>query len=205
MRQRLPHLFFTREDTLLIAKELLGTFLMSAIGGALTGGRITEVEAYCGREDRACHAWGGRRTKRNEIMYGEGGYLYVYLCYGMHALANIVTHTVDEPHAILIRALEPTVGLPLMLQRRGPTASTSNVTGGPAMVTQALGITTAHSGLQIGGELVWVEEREEKIFAEEVIASPRIGVAYAGADAALPWRLRLRKRLAQRTKRVASP
>ncbi len=109
--------FYQRENVIQIAKELLGKILVTNWKGIITSGRIVECEAYAGVIDKASHASGGRRTARNEIMYGEGGYAYVYLCYGIHHLFNVVTNSKGEPHAILVRALDPVEGIEEMLLR----------------------------------------------------------------------------------------
>src|SRR6266705_4368285 len=111
--------FYGRKNVLQIAKELLGKILVTNWKGIITSGRIVECEAYAGVIDKASHASGGRRTVRNEIMYGEGGYAYVYLCYGIHHLFNVVTNSTDIPHAILIRAIDPIQGINTMLARTG--------------------------------------------------------------------------------------
>src|SRR5580765_1546627 len=115
---KLPRSFYTRENVLQIAKELMGKFLVTQINVLVTSGMITETEAYAGEIDKASHAYGGRRTNRTEIMYAKGGTAYVYLCYGIHHLFNVVTNKKDHPHAILIRAVEPIEGIEMMMQRR---------------------------------------------------------------------------------------
>jgi DNA-3-methyladenine glycosylase len=188
---KLNHFFYRRSDTLQIAKDLLGKFLFSKINGELTGGLIVETEAYVGIEDKACHAYANRRTPRTEVMYSQGGVTYVYLCYGIHALFNIVTNTVDEPHAVLIRAIEPTVGINIMLQRRKKTKLEASLTAGPGSLTQALGITCLHNNLDLMGEVIWIEEREQKIKSENIICSPRVGINYAAEFVHKPWRFRI--------------
>src|SRR5438132_14057715 len=117
--QKLPPTFYQRADVLTIAKELLGKLLVTQFNGQVTSGRIVETEAYNGVIDRASHAFGGRRTKRTEVMYGNGGTAYVYFTYGMHHLFNVVTNKADVPHAVLIRAVEPITGIEEMLLRTG--------------------------------------------------------------------------------------
>ncbi|MBS0615496.1 MAG: DNA-3-methyladenine glycosylase [Verrucomicrobia bacterium] len=175
--------YFLSDDVVAIARSLIGKHLFSTIGGELTGGRIIETEAYRGPDDRACHAFGGRRTKRTEVMFHEGGVAYVYLCYGIHPLLNVVTGPKDHPHAVLIRALKPTHGLEIMRNRRG---NKENLCRGPGVLTQALGITLEHNGLPLCAPPLWVEERETNDLV--IQSSPRIGVDYAGEDALLPWR-----------------
>lgn len=179
-------------DTLHLAKELLGMLLITRFDGVETSGRITETEAYLGETDRASHAFGGRRTARTETMYLPGGHAYVYLCYGIHHLFNIVTHQKDIPHAILIRAIEPIVGIDHMLKRRNKSKADFSLTRGPGSLSQALGIRTIHSGimLQTSGIIIAEEENREKKGMIEV--STRIGVDYAGSDALLPYRFSLK-------------
>lgn len=188
---KLPVSFYQQEDVLDISQQLLGKFLLTHIDQALTGGMIVETEAYRAPEDRASHAFGMRRTKRNEVMYQPGGVSYVYLCYGLHALFNIVTNQHGIPHAILIRALEPTIGLETMLKRRNKMKVDRSLTGGPGALTQALGISLIHNGLSLTGDTIWVEDRGISLKQNEIIASPRVGIDYAGEDASLPWRFRI--------------
>jgi DNA-3-methyladenine glycosylase len=151
-----------------------------------------ESEAYCGENDLACHSHSGRRTSRTEIMFQEGGVAYVYLIYGIYALFNIITNEHEKADAVLIRAIEPTAGIPEMLLRRGHTKLTSKLTAGPGLVTIALGIKTKHYGTDLTGNLIWLEDRGISVPADQLVASPRVGVAYAGEDALLPWRFRLK-------------
>ena len=185
--------FYRRTDVVAISRELLGKYLFSRIPGVgLSGGRIVETEAYAGPEDRASHAHGNRRTVRTEIMFHAGGVAYVYLCYGMHALVNVVTGMEGVPHAILIRAVEPTYGIDLMLVRRGREQVDRRLAGGPGMMSQALGIDTRCNGMNLRGGRLWIEDRGGDVADGDIIASPRVGVDYAGADAARPWRFRIR-------------
>src|ERR1700741_1441905 len=115
--KKLPVSFYQRENVFEIAKELLGKLLVTKWNGVVSSGRIVEVEAYNGIIDKASHAFAGRRTARNEIMYAKGGVAYVYLCYGIHHLFNVVTNDPETPHAILIRAAEPVYGIDIMLMR----------------------------------------------------------------------------------------
>ena len=195
MGQRLSAAFYERDDVRLIARELLGAVLYTRLPdpsgdgfSVLTGGRIAETEAYVGTTDRACHAYGGRRTRRTEIMYAPGGVAYVFLCYGIHALFNVVTSARDLPQAVLIRAIEPTQGMDLMLRRRGKQRASHRLTTGPGCVTQALGIEIGHTGTSLLGEEIWIEAAPEPPAASRIAATPRIGVDYAGLDALHPWR-----------------
>jgi len=189
---KLPKEFYTRPDVVQISKELLGKFLYTNIDGILTGGMIVETEAYSGRNDKACHAHLERRTKRTEIMYTEGGHAYVYLIYGIYSLFNIVTNVAGLADAVLIRAIEPMEGLPEMQLRRNLPGIQHNLTGGPGLLTMALGIKTKHYGEDLTGNLIWVEDQGVKIPETEIMASPRVGVAYAEEDALLPWRFRIK-------------
>jgi len=181
--------FYQRSDVVKIAKELLGKILVTKWNNIETSGRIVEVEAYNGVVDKASHAAGGRRTNRNEVMYGEGGMSYVYLCYGIHHLFNVVTNRPETPHAILIRALEPIRGIDVMLERTGKKKLDNTLTKGPGNVSKALGISFKHhSGLSLLSKELFIAEDDFKLSKKDIIASPRIGVDYAGEDALLPYR-----------------
>src|SRR4030095_15975015 len=188
MVKKLGAEFYNRKDVVKIAKDLLGKILVTHWKGIITSGRIVESEAYAGVIDKASHASGGRRTMRNEIMYGEGGYTYVYLCYGIHHLFNVVTNSKDIPHAILIRALEPIDGIDTMLRRTNKKKLDYTLTRGPGNVSRALGIFTKHSGLSLLGRRIFIADDGAKYNKDEIAASPRIGVDYAGDDAFLPYR-----------------
>lgn len=185
--KKLPFEFYRRNDVLEVSKELLGKILVTKWKG-VTSGRIVEVEAYAGVFDRASHAAGGRRTQRNEIMYDEGGYSYVYLCYGIHHLFNVVTNVKDVPHAILVRAVEPIKGVDKMLDRTGKEEPDATLTSGPGNVSKALGIYTKHSGLSLRGPDLFIAEDGYTYSPGEIAASPRIGVDYAGEDSKLNFR-----------------
>lgn len=180
--------FYQRTNVLIIAKELLGKILVSRFEGIETSGRIVEVEAYHGVTDKASHAYGGRRTSRNEVMYAAGGISYVYLCYGIHHLFNVVTHTKETPHAILIRALEPLKGIDEMLRRTGKKKPDHTLTRGPGNLSKALGMSTGHSGLSLSSRELYITDDGFSYPKKEIIASARIGVDYAGNDALLPYR-----------------
>ena len=190
--QKLAASFYNRENVLQISKELLGKFLVSKIDGIKTSGMITEVEAYAGVIDRASHAYGGRRTDRTEIMYAKGGTAYVYLCYGIHHLFNVVTNKKDIPHAILIRALEPVEGISDMMLRRKKSKFDYTLTKGPGALSAALGIRVNKTGSSLRGNTIWIEDRGIKIPSKKMVVSKRIGVDYAGADAALLYRFYIR-------------
>src|SRR5258705_4782220 len=154
----------------------------------MTSGRIVECESYAGVKDKASHASGGRRTERNEIMYGKGGYAYVYLCYGIHHLFNVVTNIKDVPHAILIRALQPVEGIDIMLERIKKENADNKLTRGPGNLSKALGIYTIHNGNSLLSKELFIGDDDFEIRKSEIIASPRIGVGYAEEDALLPYR-----------------
>ncbi|MDL2297358.1 DNA-3-methyladenine glycosylase [Bacteroidales bacterium OttesenSCG-928-B11] len=183
--------YFLCEDVVFLAKDLIGKYLFTKKEGQISGGIICETEAYNGVVDRASHAYGGRRTQRTETMYAEAGTVYVYLCYGMHHLFNIVTNRKDIPHAILIRAIFPTHGEELMLKRTGKRQSSPQLTDGPGKLSKALGITVKDDGILMPSTEIWLENRGLIIDPTQIEVTPRIGVDYAGEDAKLPYRMRL--------------
>jgi DNA-3-methyladenine glycosylase len=183
----LPEDFYIRKHVVQIAKELLGKVLVTNFEGERTAGMIVETEAYAGVGDKASHAYGGRRTARTETMYSRGGVAYVYLCYGIHHLFNVVTNTEDIPHAVLIRAVEPMEGVDIMLARRGKPKLTPQLTAGPGALSQALGINTGHTGLSLNTH-IFIEDRGIKIKSRDIEAGTRVGVAYAEEDAYMPYR-----------------
>lgn len=184
--------FYRRKDVARISKELLGKVLCTQFDGEpVTSGIITETEAYCGRNDKACHA-NGKRTERTEVMYHDGGVAYVYLCYGIHHLFNIVTNVEGQADAVLIRAIEPLKGIEYMMQRRGKESLSPELTAGPGRLSQALGIRTDHYGTDLTGGTIWIEKGEQSPQEKDIESSPRIGVEYAGADAQRPWRFFIR-------------
>ncbi|MGZ5243284.1 MAG: DNA-3-methyladenine glycosylase [Bacteroidia bacterium] len=190
---KLPHSYYQQEDVISLSKDLLGKFLFTNINDeGITGGIIVETEAYAGATDKASHAHNNRFTNRTKTMFEAGGVTYVYLIYGFYYLLNFVTSSHGIPHAILIRAIEPTHGIPLMLQRRKMIELQPKITAGPGVLTQALGINKSHNGLDLTGDTIWVEDRGLYYPDEEVIASPRVNVAYAADDALLPWRFRVK-------------
>ncbi|MCQ2280625.1 MAG: DNA-3-methyladenine glycosylase [Bacteroidales bacterium] len=186
--KRLQKSYFLQHDVLSISRDLIGKYLFSIREGQIAGGIISEVEAYNGTGDKACHAYGGRRTRRNEMMYHEGGVAYVYLCYGMHALLNFVTNEADIPDAVLIRSIIPTHGEELMLQRTHKKQVSPQITCGPGRVTKALGITTEDNGCSLTEDKLWIEDRGLIIPDDKILITPRIGVDYAEEDAKLPYR-----------------
>lgn len=180
--------FYKRSNVLQIARELLGKVLTTKWNGIITSGRIVEVEAYNGIVDKASHAFGGRRTNRNEIMYADGGVAYIYLCYGIHHLFNVVTNTKGIPHAILIRAIEPIEGVDEMMKRTGKKKLDYTLTKGPGNVSKALGLFTMQTGQSLNSKDLFLADDAHRYRRIETGASPRIGVDYAGKDAFLPYR-----------------
>lgn len=190
----LPLDFYIRPDPVQISKDLLGKYLVTNFDKKITAGKIVETEAYRAPDDRACHAFANRRTARTEVMFFEGGRAYVFLCYGIHHLFNVVTGPVNAAHAVLVRAIEPVDNVKLMLERRGVSQLSYKLTAGPGALTQALGIQTHHTGLSLldTASQIWIEDRGETILEENILASPRVGVAYAKECAAWPWRFRIK-------------
>jgi len=185
---KLPFSYYLNQDVIFLAKNLLGKVLFTEIEGKVTAGIITETEAYFGIQDKASHAYGGRRTDRTETLYNQGGISYVYLCYGIHNLFNIVTSVKDEPHAVLIRAIEPLIGKEIMEYRRNIPASKAAISAGPGSAAKALGIDRSFNKKDLTGEEIWVEDHGIRYTPDEIIATPRVGVEYAKEDALLPWR-----------------
>ena len=186
-QRKLPKEFYTRSNVLVIARELLGKLLVVPHeSGKRVSGMIVEVEAYRGPEDRASHAYGGRRTRRTETMYQSGGLAYVYFVYGMYNQFNVVTNTRDIPHAILVRALEPVEGLEIMRTRRHQQPD-RNLTNGPGKLCIALGIDRQLDKADLLGDRVWIEDYL-KVSRGRILKGPRIGVDYAGEWVETPWR-----------------
>jgi DNA-3-methyladenine glycosylase len=178
-------------DVVLLAKSFLGKELHTCIDGRHTSGIIVETEAYSGAVDQACHAFPNKYTKRTATMFKTGGIAYVYLVYGMHHLFNIVTNNEGEADAVLIRAIEPRLGLETIMQRRKTVQNNRLLTGGPARLTQALGITVEDDQTELQGERIWLTDNAP-IDDAKIVADTRIGVDYAGNDALLPWRFYIR-------------
>lgn len=189
--RKLPLSFYHQTDVVEISRQLVGRVLCTKIGDSpLTSGIIVETEAYCGRNDKACHA-NNSRTERTEIMYHEGGVAYIYLCYGIHHLFNVVTNREGLADAVLVRAVEPLDGTGTMLQRRNAENVGPSLTAGPGRLTQALGISTDFYGTDLTGNTIWIEDRNINIEKNRITAAPRIGVDYAGEHAKRPWRFYL--------------
>jgi DNA-3-methyladenine glycosylase len=184
---KLPREFYTRPSVLTVARDLLGKLLVvPAASGERVSGMIVEVEAYRGPEDRASHAYGGRRTRRTETMYGQGGVAYVYFVYGMYYQFNVVSNVADIPHAILVRALQPVEGIELMRERRHQHPD-HNLTNGPGKLCIALSIDRTLDNADLSGERVWLEAYES-ISPRRIATGPRIGIDYAEAWIDKPWR-----------------
>lgn len=188
----LPKQFYQRLEVTDIARELLGMYILTCIDGNITSGKIVETEAYMGITDKASHAYGGRRTARTETLYRPGGIAYVYLCYGIHHLFNVVTGPENTPHAVLIRGIEPLSGIDTMLARRNMEALKPQLSAGPGALSKALAIDRRHNGMDLENGDICLSPALEPIFEEEIVSSPRIGVAYAKEDALLPWRFSLK-------------
>lgn len=186
--RRLGSRFYMHADVVYLAKTLIAKVLVTNINNIITAGRIVETEAYNGEIDKASHAYGGRRTNRTEVMYSPGGVAYVYLCYGIHHLFNIVTNKAGTPHAVLVRAVEPVTGIADMLIRTGKHKPDNTLTRGPGNVSKALGINTLHTGAKLGGNEIFLLDDGKTYLPGEIGESPRIGVDYAGEDALLPYR-----------------
>lgn len=188
LMKKLPLDFYIRYDVVTLAKELLGKIVFSEIDGRRTSGRIVETEAYAGISDRASHSFNGRRTRRNEHMYSKGGTAYIYICYGIHRMLNVVTNVAGVPDAILIRAIEPLDGHELMLERTNKKTGDVTITKGPGNVAKSLGIAKIHSGELLTGPVIYLADDGYVIEKDQIGESKRIGVDYAGADALLPYR-----------------
>ena len=187
---KLDESFYLRNDVVIIAKDLLGKVLVTKIDRKVIAGIIVETEAYSYRE-KGCHAYNSRMTERNSVMFKSGGHAYVYLCYGIHHLFNIVTNVEGKADAVLIRALQPLVGEPHMMDRMD-TTSLKKITSGPGKLTKALGINLSMNGEYLLNNKVWIEDQSIKISKSSIVASSRIGIDYAGEDAQLPWRFTIK-------------
>ncbi|MFN1219256.1 DNA-3-methyladenine glycosylase [Chryseobacterium kwangjuense] len=176
---KLPLSYYLNQDVIFLAKDLLGKILFTEIDGQITAGVIVETEAYFGVVDKASHAYGGRRTERTETLYGQGGVSYVYLCYGIHHLFNVVTSVEGEPHAVLVRAVEPLLGQEIMELRRKMSFTKPAISSGPGSAAKALGIDRNFNRKDLTENEIWIEDHGIRFSPEEIVAGPRIGVAYA--------------------------
>jgi len=192
MMKKLAPSFYRRADVLAVARDLLGKLLVTEFNNQVTAGRIVETEAYNGIGDKASHAYGGRRTNRTEVMYGGGGTAYVYLCYGIHHLFNVVTNEKNIPHAVLIRGVEPVKGLEFMLKRLKKSKPDHSIGRGPGNVSKALGISVIHTSHSLGGPEIYIADDGFKLAEGQLVSGPRIGVDYAGEDASLPYRFHIK-------------
>ena len=192
--KKLKKSFYTRTDVLQISKDLLGKHLVTNFDGQRTVGKIVETEAYRAPDDKACHAHLNRFTKRTQVMFEEGGVAYIYLCYGIHHLFNIVTAKKGMAHAILVRGIEPVENVELMMERRGMDKLKPQLTAGPGVLSKAMGITKAFTGTSLVADdaLIWIEDSGESIQEEEIICSPRVGIDYAEECALWDWRFRIK-------------
>lgn len=185
--KKLPLSFYLQNDVLKIAKELLGKVLVTKWNNEYTSGRIVETEAYAGETDKASHASKGR-TARTEVMFNEGGKAYIYLCYGIHQMFNIVTNKEGVPDAVLVRGVEPIDGIDIMLKRTGKKKPDETLTRGPGNVGKAFGFHTSQCGLLLNSDDLYVADDGFKVLKSDIITSPRIGVDYAGKHAELHYR-----------------
>ncbi|MDR0691644.1 MAG: DNA-3-methyladenine glycosylase [Prevotellaceae bacterium] len=186
--KKLDASFYTRPDVVRLSRALLGKVLCTHFDGKRTEAVITETEAYAGVHDKASHAYGGRRTPRTDVMYWAGGHAYIYLCYGMYSLFNVVTNVKNVPHAVLIRGAVPLTGLDVMLERMKKSKVSPNLLTGPGKLSKALGLHYSFTGASLLGDRIWIEDRGFRIPAKAIAVTSRIGIDYAGDDAALPYR-----------------
>lgn len=191
---KLPLEFYTREDVLQVAKDLLGKYIVTNFDNEISAGMIVETEAYRAPDDKACHAYNNLKTKRTQTMFEQGGVAYVYLCYGIHHLFNVVTAKKGMAHAVLIRAIQPSNNIELQLERRGFSELKRQLTAGPGVLSKALGISTTHNGVNLVAKHspIWLEDRDIDLHPNEIIASPRIGVSYAEECALWNWRFTIK-------------
>lgn len=186
--RKLPIQFYQNTNVIETAKKLLGKIIVTNFNGQLTSARIAETEAYVAITDKASHSFNGRRTQRNEHMYGNAGIAYVYICYGMHHLFNVVTNKKDVPDAVLIRAVEPLQGIDIMLQRTGKIKLDNTLTKGPGNMSRALGITKQHSGIKLNSAAISIYDDGCVIDAASIGISKRIGIDGAGEAIDYPYR-----------------
>lgn len=185
---KLSDAFYQRDDVVTISRELLGKYLFVKTEDEITGGIIVETEAYRGPEDRGSHAYNNRRTARNEIMYSTGGVVYMYICYGIHDMLNIVTGNENTAHAVLIRALQPMEGLDIMRERRAVFNDDKRLCRGPGALAKALALRKVHNGISLQGNEIWIEDRGLVFPDEEIVAGPRIGLNIDEPYKSIAWR-----------------
>jgi DNA-3-methyladenine glycosylase len=189
---KLRKIFYQNEDVVDVARQLLGKILYTYINGIITAGIITETEAYC-QSEKGSHAYGGKRTPRTEVMFGPGGFAYVYLCYGMYYLFNVVTGTKGHAQAVLVRGIKPYAGIETILKRRNAEKISKHLFNGPGKVCAALGIDKKLYGADLRGHVVWIEDKNIQVDPDQIILSKRIGIDYAGDDAHRLWRFELQQ------------
>ena len=186
--KHLKESFYLNKNIIDVSENLLGKVLVTNINNTITSGIIIETEAYAGIDDKASHAYNNKRTQRTETMYQKGGIAYVYLCYGMYYLFNVITNIEDVPHAVLIRAIEPLDGINEMQRRRKIKSKKYNLTNGPGKLSIALGIDKSFNGESLLSNIVWIQDNGIKFNKKDILSRPRIGVDYAKEDATLPYR-----------------
>lgn len=186
--KKLQRSYFQNTDVVFLAKDLLGKVLCTHKNGELTAGIITETEAYFGAEDKASHAYGYRRTARTAAMYQPGGIAYIYLCYGIHYMLNVIVSENDDPKSVLIRSIQPLKGIAFIEERRKRSASEPSVSSGPGSLSKALGIDLSFNKKTYTGNEIWIEDYGLKYRDDQIISAPRIGVSYAKEHALLPLR-----------------
>jgi DNA-3-methyladenine glycosylase len=190
--KKLPVQFYKGSDVVLTAKQLIGKIIITNFDGLITSGRIVETEAYIGLTDRASHSYAGKRTARNEQMYAPAGTAYVYICYGMHHLFNVVCNDKNIPDAVLIRAVEPLTGIDIMLKRTGKPELDNSLTKGPGNAAKALGISKNHSGINLLKDEIYIGDDEFVITENLLGISRRIGIENSGDAALKPYRFYLK-------------
>ena len=195
--KKLNSAFYNR-DSIIVAQELLGKVLVHRVDGQRISARIVETEAYMGVADKAAHSYGGRRTPRVEVMYGDPGFSYVFMIYGMHHCFNIVTHEKDTPQAVLIRAAQPLDGMEQMAQNRFgkpyeqlKKAERRGLTNGPGKLCGALSFDKSHNAVDLCGDEIYVEEGGKEGFG--MVKTTRVGVDYAQEAKDYPWRFYIKE------------
>lgn len=185
----LPHSFFIHDDVVSIARLLVGKIIWTSIDGQITSGRIVETEAYRGRDDKGCHSFIHGKTTKTKAMFDRGGVSYVYICYGIHKMINIVTNQKEQADAVLIRAIKPLEGESIMERRRGKAFKKYHLSGGPGKVCQCLGITMAHNNIDLSSSNSPVQILDDHYTPVELIATPRVGMSRRVGDYSnKPWR-----------------
>lgn len=190
--------FYQDEDVVSMAQKLLGKILVTEVDGMVSSGMIVETEAYRGPDDRGCHAFGGRCTERTKTMFYEGGHAYVYICYGVHPMVNVVTGPEGFAHAVLIRAIQPLEGVDMMMERRRINKEKPILVNGPGKLTVALGIHKEMDGQKLFEQTspLRLYDASMDILPEKVVSGPRVGMSkYVGACSHRPWRFYLRDNL----------